>query len=208
MKTKKAFISLVLDTLFPHPAIPLSYTNRFSFLVAVLLSAQCTDARVNQVTPLLFASGDSPQAILALGQTKLEAILKPLGLYRTKARNLLKLSEILIADYQGKIPKTLEELEKLPGVGHKTASVVMSQIYKQSAFPVDTHIHRLAKRWALSSGKHVERTEQDLKKFFPEGEWGKRHLQMIYYARAYCPARAHQVEKCPICLALQCRKKA
>ncbi len=206
MKTKKAFISLVLDVLFPNPKIPLSYTNPFSFLVAVLLSAQCTDAKVNKVTPLLFASGNTPEVMVALGLTKLEEILKPLGLYRTKAKNILKLSEILIASYGGQIPQTLEELEKLPGVGHKTASVVMSQIYEKSAFPVDTHIHRLAKRWKLSSGKSVEQTEKDLKKFFHENQWGKKHLQIIYYARAYCPARAHRLERCPICLALQAKR--
>lgn len=203
MKTKKAFIGLVLETLFPNPPIPLSYTNPFSFLVAVLLSAQCTDAKVNQVTPRLFATGDSPEALVQMGQEKIESILKPLGLYRTKAKHVYHLAKILIENYDSQVPSSLQELEKLPGVGHKTASVVMCQIYHQSTFPVDTHIHRLAKKWGLSKGKTVAQTEKDLKKFFSEKDWAKRHLQMIYYARAYCPSRAHKLERCPICQALQ-----
>lgn len=195
-------IPMILDHLFSNPAIPLRYTNPFSFLIAVMLSAQCTDKKVNEVTPLLFATGDQPQDLLALGQAGIEQILKPLGLYKTKAKNITCLCQILIDQYQGKIPETLEELKLLPGVGHKTASCVISQIFKIPAFPVDTHIHRLAKKWGLSSGVSVEKTEEDLKKAFSKDTWNKRHLQMIYYARAYCPARGHDINKCPICKAL------
>jgi endonuclease III len=195
-------IPTILDHLFPDPAIPLHHTNPFSFLVAVMLSAQCTDKKVNEVTPLLFAHGDHPQTILDMGYSRIEEILKPLGLYKTKASNIYKLCHILIDQYEGKIPETLEELKKLPGVGHKTASCVVSQIFKIPAFPVDTHIHRLAEKWGLSCGTSVEKTEKDLKNLFFKQNWNKRHLQIIYYARSYCPARGHDLEKCPICKAL------
>jgi endonuclease III len=195
-------IPTILDHLFPDPAIPLHHTNPFSFLVAVLLSAQCTDKKVNEVTPLLFAHGDHPQDLLSMGHERIEEILKPLGLYKTKASNIFKMCHILMDKYEGKIPQTLEELKTLPGVGHKTASCVVSQIFKMPAFPVDTHIHRLAEKWGLSCGSSVEKTEEDLKKAFSEDTWNKRHLQIIYYARAYCPARGHDLNKCPICMAL------
>lgn len=195
-------IPAVLDHLFPDPPIPLAHTTPFSFLVAVMLSAQCTDKKVNQVTPLLFANGDHPQNLLDMGYEKIQEIVKPLGLYKTKARNIFLLCQILIEKYEGDIPKTLEELKQLPGVGHKTASCVVSQIFKMPAFPVDTHIHRLAKRWGLSKGRNVEETEKDLKNLFSKETWNKRHLQIIYYARAFCAAKGHNIEKCPICKAL------
>jgi len=195
-------IPLVLDQLFPDPPIPLKHTNSFSLLIAVLLSAQCTDLKVNEVTPILFAGGDHPQNLLDMGLEKIESILKPLGLYKTKAKNIVKLCEILVCNYQGRIPQTLEALKQLPGVGHKTASCVLIQAFKEPAFPVDTHIHRLAKRWGLSLARTVEETEKDLKKHFSKDTWAKRHLQIIYYARAFCPARGHDIQKCPLCLAL------
>lgn len=195
-------IPTILDHLFPDPPIPLNHTNPFSFLVAVMLSAQCTDVKVNQVTPLLFESGNTPWRLLELGHARIEQILKPLGLYKTKAKNIVSLCQILIDKYEGNIPNTLEELKSLPGVGHKTASCVVSQIFKIPAFAVDTHIHRLAKKWNLSQARTVEETEKDLKELFAKETWNRRHLQIIYYARAYCPARAHDINRCPICKAL------
>jgi endonuclease-3 len=195
-------ISLILDQLFPEPLIPLKHTSPFTLLIAVLLSAQCTDLKVNQVTPSLFAQGDQPQDLIRLGQQRVEQILKPLGLYKTKAKHIMALCHLLIQEYGGNVPQSLEELEKLPGVGHKTASCVVSQAFHQPAFPVDTHIHRLAKRWGLSQGRSVKETEADLKAFFPKNTWSKRHLQLIYYARAYCPAKKHNILQCPICCAL------
>lgn len=198
----KKTIPVILDHLFPNPDIPLNHTNPFSFLIAVLLSAQCTDVKVNQVTPKLFENGATPEDMVKLDLEKMCEILKPLGLYKTKAQNILKLSQILIEKHQGKVPQTFEELEALPGVGHKTASCVMSQIFNIPAFAVDTHIHRLAKRWQISDGSNVEQSEKDLKEFFNKDSWNKRHLQMVYYGRQYCPARGHDLNKCPICKAL------
>lgn len=198
----RALIPTILDHLFPDPKIPLDHTNPFSFLIAVLLSAQCTDIKVNQVTPHLFASGNTPHDMLKLDFNQMCDILKPLGLYKTKAQNILNLSQILIDKHQAQVPCTFEELEALPGVGHKTASCVMSQIFKLPAFAVDTHIHRLAQRWRLSDGSSVEKTEKDLKEFFSQETWNKRHLQIIYYARSYCPARGHNINNCPICFSL------
>lgn len=195
-------IPTILDHLFPDPSIPLHHSNPFSFLIAVMLSAQCTDKKVNEVTPLLFAHGNHPQDLLNMGHARIEEILKPLGLYKTKAANIFKLCHILLDKYEGEIPKTLEELKTLPGIGHKTASCVVSQMFKIPAFPVDTHIHRLAEKWGLSCGSSVEKTESDLKEKFSKDTWNKRHLQIIYYARAYCPARGHALNKCPICKAL------
>jgi endonuclease-3 len=195
-------IPLILDKLFPDPPVPLNHSNPFTLLIAVLLSAQCTDIKVNQVTDKLFSFGNHPQDFIELGQETIEEIIKPLGLYKTKARHIIKLCQQLTEKYVGKVPEELEELEKLPGVGHKTASCVMSQAFQKPAFPVDTHIHRLALRWGLSNGKSVEQTEKDLKKAFRKNEWNRRHLQIIFYARAYCPARGHKIEKCPICKAL------
>jgi endonuclease-3 len=168
-------------------------------LVAVVLSAQCTDIRVNQVTAVLFKKADTPQKMVKLGVDCIAEIIKPCGFFNTKSVNIFKLSQALIEKFKGEVPHTFEELESLPGVGHKTASVIMSHIFKRPAFPVDTHIHRLAERWGLSDGSSVEKTEDDLKKAFPESEWEKRHLQIIYFGRTYCKARGHKDENCPIC---------
>jgi len=189
----------ILDKLFPHPTIPLKHEDAYTLLIAVLLSAQCTDERVNKITPKLFAKANTPQQMIQLEPKEIEAIIRPCGLAPTKSRAIWKLSQDLIEHHKGKVPKTFESLEKLPGVGHKTASVVMAQAFQKPAFPVDTHIHRCAHRWGLSSGKTVVQTEKDLKRLFPENQWIKIHLQIIYFARKYCPARAHHKEQCPIC---------
>lgn len=192
-------IQKILNELFPNPSIPLEHKDPYTLLIAVLLSAQCTDARVNTVTPLLFRKADTPQKMVQLTPEEIEEIIRPCGLAPTKSKNIWKLSHLLIKKHHGKVPRTLKSLEALPGVGHKTASVVMIQAFGKSAFPVDTHIHRLAKRWGLSSGASVEQTEADLKKLFPKKSWSKLHLQMIYFARKYCPARGHHIADCPIC---------
>ena len=196
---KIKFISETLDELFPSPPIPLDFKSPYTLLVAVVLSAQCTDVRVNQVTKVLFKEASTPAAMVKLGVKRIAEIIKPCGFFNTKSVNIFNLSKTLVEKYKGKVPCTFEELEALPGVGHKTASVIMSHAYKIPAFPVDTHIHRLAERWGLSDGSSVEQTEKDLKKIFPENEWEKRHLQIIYYGRTYCKARGHKVEDCPIC---------
>ncbi|MBM3198409.1 MAG: endonuclease III [Chlamydiae bacterium] len=198
-KQKALLITTQLDRLFPSPSIPLTHEDPFTLLVAVLLSAQCTDVRVNQVTPLLFAKAKTPWTMIQLSQEELESIVRPCGLYKQKSRALLGLSHMLIERFQGEVPSSLEALESLPGVGHKTASVVMIQAFGKPAFPVDTHIHRCAKRWGLSRGKNVKQTELDLQKLFPKTTWAKIHLQMIYYARSFCPARGHREQDCPIC---------
>ena len=199
-KTDKIkFIGEKLDELFPNPPIPLDYTSAYTMLVAVVLSAQCTDIRVNQVTKVLFKKAKTPAAMVKLGVERIAEIIKPCGFFNTKSVNIYNLSKELVEKFGGKVPQTFEELESLPGVGHKTASVVMSHIFKIPAFPVDTHIHRLAKRWGLSDGSSVEQTEADLKKIFPKEEWGKRHLQIIYFGRTYCKAMGHKPENCPIC---------
>ena len=196
---KIKFISETLDELFPSPPIPLDFKSPYTLLVAVVLSAQCTDVRVNQVTKVLFKEASTPAAMVKLGVKRIAEIIKPCGFFNTKSVNIFNLSKTLVEKYKGKVPCTFEELEALPAVGHKTASVIMSHAYKIPAFPVDTHIHRLAERWGLSDGSSVEQTEKDLKKIFPENEWEKRHLQIIYYGRTYCKARGHKVENCPIC---------
>ena len=196
---KIKFISDTLDELLPDPPIPLDYTSPFTLLVAVVLSAQCTDIRVNQVTKVLYKKAKTPAAMVKLGVDKIAEIIKPCGFFNTKSKNIYNLSKTLVEKYGGEVPQSFEELEALPGVGHKTASVVMSHIFKIPAFPVDTHIHRLAMRWGLSDGSSVEQTEKDLKKVFPESEWEKRHLQIIYFGRTYCKARGHKPEECPIC---------
>ena len=198
-KKKIQFISEKLDELFPNPPIPLNHSDAYTMLVAVVLSAQCTDIRVNQVTKVLFKKANTPAAMVKLGQKRIAEIIKPCGFFNTKSAGIYNLSKTLIEKYNGEVPHTFEELEKLPSVGHKTASVVMSHIFKVPAFPVDTHIHRLAERWGLSDGSSVEKTEKDLKKAFPENEWEKRHLQIIYFGRTYCKARGHKAEECPIC---------
>ncbi|MBO7414727.1 MAG: endonuclease III [Fibrobacter sp.] len=198
-KKKIQFISEKLDELFPDPPIPLDHTDAYTMLIAVVLSAQCTDIRVNQVTKVLFKKANTPAAMVKLGQKRIAEIIKPCGFFNTKSAGIYNLSKTLVDKYNGEVPHTFEELEKLPSVGHKTASVVMSHIFKVPAFPVDTHIHRLAERWGLSDGSSVEKTEKDLKKAFPENEWEKRHLQIIYFGRTYCKARGHKAEECPIC---------
>lgn len=200
-KTKAAFIQEQLESFFPETPIPLDHSDPYSLLIAVLLSAQCTDERVNKVTPHLFKLADNPFEMVRLTVPEIRAIVLPCGLSENKSKAIHRLSEILIEKYNGEVPKTFEALEELPGVGHKTASVVMSQAFGVPAFPVDTHIHRLAVRWKLTSGKNVVETEKDLKALFPRESWNKLHLQIIFYGRKYCPARGHVVENCPICSA-------
>jgi endonuclease-3 len=192
-------IAQILDELFPTVDIPLEHVDPFTLLVAVVLSAQTTDKLVNEVTPALFARAGTPEALAALPVEEIRSLIRRIGLADTKAKNLKRLSEILVEQHGGRVPRTLDELEALPGVGHKTASVVLNQAFGLPAFPVDTHIHRLAARWGLSSGKNVETTERDLKRFFPEETWGKVHLQIIYFGRQHCPALYHDLDACPIC---------
>ena len=192
-------IGTILDELYPAPPIPLAHRDPFTLLVAVLLSAQTTDAQVNKVTPALFALASTPQAMAQLSVEQILSAIRACGLAPTKARNIRKLAETLVSEHDGKVPRDMEALEGLPGVGHKTASVVMSQAFDEPAFAVDTHIHRLAHRWRLSNGTSVEQTERDLKKVFPREEWSRRHLQIIYFGREYCPARGHDQNACPIC---------
>lgn len=207
-KERALFVSEKLDSLYPDPTIPLQFTNTFTFLVAVLLSAQCTDKKVNAIAPKLFALADTPQRMAKLPREKIEEIIRPCGLAPAKSRHISELSKILLERFDGEVPKTFKELESLPGVGHKTASVIMGQAFGFPAFPVDTHIHRLAMRWGLSDGTSVEKTERDLKKLFPESEWSRRHLQFIYFGREFCPARGHTPQKCPICRHVGCREKS
>lgn len=192
-------IKAILDELYPSPAIPLHHTDPYTLLIAVLLSAQCTDARVNTVTPELFAKADTPKKMVKLSPETIEEIIRPCGLAKNKSKAIWELSKQLIEKHAGMVPCSFEELEALPGVGHKTASVVMIQAFGIPAFPVDTHIHRCAQRWGLSSGKNVETTEKDLKAAFNKRDWILLHLQIIYFAREYCQARAHDATKCPIC---------
>ncbi len=200
IKSEKARrIGQVLDRLYPHPEIPLHHDNPFTLCVAVLLSAQTTDKAVNKVTPELFRRAPTPAAMAQLSVSTIAAMIRTVGLAPTKSRNLHRLAQLLLERHGGRVPADLQALEALPGVGHKTASVVMVQAFGIPAFPVDTHIHRLAGRWKLSSGKDVVQTEKVLKRLFPPDEWGRRHLQMIYYGREYCPARGHDPAKCPLC---------
>lgn len=192
-------IGEILDALYPDPDIPLHHRDAYTFLVAVVLSAQCTDKRVNLVTPHLFAKAATPEDMTSLEIKDIAAIIRPCGLSPQKSKAIRNLSELLVKEHGGQVPDSFEALEALPGVGHKTASVVMNQVFGQPAFPVDTHIHRLAWRWKLSTGRSVEQTEKDLKKAFPQDTWGARHLQIIYFGREYCPARGHKPEACPIC---------
>lgn len=205
-KSQKAkTVSERLDALYPRPAIPLNHGDSFTFLVAVMLSAQCTDKRVNETTPALFARADSPQKMASLSEDEIREIIKPCGLAPTKAKNIKKMSEILCEKFGGRVPNTFEELESLPGVGHKTASVLMSQAFGVPAFPVDTHIHRLATRWGLTDDKSVEHTERDLKKIFPKEKWHDLHLQFIYYGREHCKASACKTpdKYCQLCKLLR-----
>lgn len=198
-KEKADFIVDTLNKLYPNPPIPLDHKDAYTLLIAVLLSAQCTDVRVNQVTPALFKLADNPFKMAKVPVEKIKEIIRPCGLSPKKSQAISDLSKILIEKYNGNVPNTFEQLEALPGVGHKTASVVMSQAFGFPAFPVDTHIHRLAYRWNLSSGKNVEQTEKDLKRIFPEELWNLLHLQIIFYGREYCTARAHVIKNCTIC---------
>lgn len=198
-KEKAAAIHQILDTLFPETPIPLDHKDPYTLLVAVLLSAQCTDERVNKVTPDLFALADNPAEMAQVPVEEIAKIIRPCGLSPRKSKAISNLSKILIEEHKGAVPQSWKDLEALPGVGHKTASVVMSQGFGYPAFPVDTHIHRLAYRWTLSTGKNVEKTEADLKRLFPESSWNKLHLQIIFFGRKYCPARGHNPRECPIC---------
>lgn len=205
-KEKALYISQKLEELFPETPIPLDHSSAYTLLIAVLLSAQCTDERVNKITPHLFEKAKTPFEMVDLSIDEIREIIKPCGLSPAKSKAIYNLSQIIIEQHHGEVPQTFEELEALPGVGHKTASVVMSQAFGVPAFPVDTHIHRLAERWKLSSGKNVTQTEKDLKKLFVKDSWNKIHLQIIFYGRAFCPARGHQIEKCEICNFLNVKK--
>lgn len=198
-KEKVELISHILEELYPNPPIPLTHQNDYELLIAVLLSAQCTDVQVNKITPTLFKKANTPAKMVQLTVQEIETIIRPCGLAPRKAKAIFDLSKILIRNYEGRVPKSFEELEELPGVGHKTASVVMAQAFKVPAFPVDTHIHRCAKRWGLSKGKNVKQTEEDLKKLFPKEKWNDLHLQIIFFAREWCQARKHDEALCPIC---------
>jgi len=197
----------ILNQLYPKVPIPLQHHDPYTLLIAVLLSAQCTDKKVNEVTPKLFELADNPKKMSKIPADQIRVIIKPCGLSPTKSKNIRALSEILCRKFNGKVPQTLDELESLPGVGHKTASVVMSQAFGQPAFPVDTHIHRCAQRWGLSSGKNVTQTEKDLKSLFPKESWNKLHLQIIYYGREHCSARGCDGMHCLICRTLYPHRK-
>lgn len=200
LKAERAnYILERLQELYPQPPIPLDHRDPFTLLIAVLLSAQCTDERVNKVTPPLFELASTPAAMAALTAEQIREIIKPCGLSPQKSKAIKRLSEILVAEHHGEVPRDMAALEQLPGVGHKTASVVMSQAFGVPAFPVDTHIHRLAQRWGLTSGKNVVQTERDLKRLFPEEYWNRLHLQIIYYGREHCTARGCDGRVCEIC---------
>lgn len=192
-------ILAILDELYPAPPIPLEHEDPFTLLVAVLLSAQTTDVAVNKVTPALFAEGPTPADMAALPVKRILHHIKTLGLAPTKAKRVQALAQQLVDEFSGVVPSDFESLERLPGVGHKTASVVIAQAFHRPAFPVDTHIHRLASRWGLSKAKNVEQTEADLKKVFPESRWADAHLKIIYFGREHCPAQYHELAECPIC---------
>lgn len=189
----------LLDKYIPDPEIPLHHKDAYTLLISVLLSAQCTDERVNKTTPFLFKRADNPFDMVKMTVDEIREIIKPCGLSPMKSKGIHGLSKILIEKYNGEVPNTFEALEELPAVGHKTASVVMTQWFGIPAFPVDTHIHRLAYRWGLTTGKSVAQTEKDLKRLIPESQWNKAHLQIIYFGRKYCPARGHHWQACPIC---------
>ena len=198
-KEKSKIILRELNKIYPKVPIPLNYKNTFTLLISVLLSAQCTDVNVNNVTKNIYPKYNHPKHFVKLGRKKIEQLIKKIGIFRIKAKSIYFLSKTLVEKYKSKVPKTYEELESLPGVGHKTASVVMSQAFGYPAFPVDTHIHRLAQRWGLTSGKNVVRTEKDLKNIFPRKNWNKLHLQIIWYGREHCQARECYGITCKIC---------
>lgn len=189
----------ILDIYHPKPPIPLDHSNTYTLLIAVLLSAQCTDERVNKITPLLFDKADNPFDMIKLSIEEIRKIIRPCGLSPAKSKAIFGLSKILIEKFEGQVPNNIELLEELPGVGHKTASVVMVQCFNTPAFPVDTHIHRLAYRWKLSTGKSIDKTEKDLKNCIPMDKWALAHLQIIFFGRSHCPARGHKPLDCPIC---------
>lgn len=199
-KEKADFVIKKLEEIYPRVPVPLEHRDPYTLLIAVLLSAQSTDARVNQITPILFKKAATPYEMVQLDIDEIREIIKPVGLSPTKAKAIYRLSEILIDKYGGEVPDDFEALESLPGVGHKTASVVMSQAFGKPAFPVDTHIHRLMYRWGLSNGKNVVQTEKDAKRLFPEEKWNKLHLQIIYYGREFCPARGWKIDRDEISL--------
>jgi len=196
---KVEFVIRELEYRYPETPVPLDHKDPYTLLIAVLLSAQCTDARVNQITPILFAKADTPQQMVRLSVEEIREIIKPCGLSPRKSKAIWELSEILLNKHNGIVPENFEDLEFLPGVGHKTASVVMAQAFGVPAFPVDTHIHRLLFRWGLTNGKNVEQTEKDAKRLFPREIWNKLHLQIIFFGREFCPARGHDPQSCPIC---------
>ena len=198
-KEKAERIQSMLEELYPETPVPLDHETPFQLLVAVLMSAQTTDLKVNQVTPELFRQGPNPEKMAALEVSQIQSMIREVGLAPTKAKNIKRLSELLLERHQGNIPNTFEELEALPGVGHKTAGVVLAQAFGIPAFPIDTHIHRLAARWGLSNGRNVDQTEKDLKAIFPKEAWNDLHLQIIFFGREYCPARYHDLSECPIC---------
>jgi endonuclease-3 len=200
--TKKEKVENIIEILeyeFPETPVPLDHTDAYTLLIAVLLSAQCTDERVNKITPILFAKANNPWDMVKLSVEEIKEIIRPCGLSPAKSKAIHTLSQILIDKYQGEVPANMEKLEELPGIGHKTASVVMAQSFNIPSFPVDTHIHRLMYRWGLSIGKNVTQTEKDAKRLFPKYLWNKLHLQIIFFGRKYCPARAHNPKDCPIC---------
>ena len=197
----------ILNKTYPNIRVPLKSRNVFTLLISVLLSAQCTDVNVNNVTRNIYNKYYKPEHFKRLGRKKIEGLIKKIGIFRIKARSIYNLSKILIEKHNGKVPKTFEELENLPGVGHKTAGVVMSQGFGYPAFPIDTHIHRLAQRWGLTSGKNVVQTEEDLKRLFPKKSWNKLHLQIIYYGREYCKARECYGVTCKICTSCYPKRK-
>ena len=198
-QTNAVDIANILERLYPETPIPLKHKDSYTLLIAVLLSAQCTDERVNKITPILFAKADNPFDMVKLSVEEIKSIIRPCGLSPRKSKAIHELSKIIIEKHQGIVPNSFEYLEELPGVGHKTASVVMAQAFGIPAFPVDTHIHRLAYRWKLTNGKNVDQTEKDLKRLYPKELWNKLHLQIIFFGREYCPARSHKPETCPIC---------
>ena len=198
-KERAELVMLRLNAQYPETPIPLDHSDPFTLLIAVLLSAQCTDKKVNEVTPALFAAGPNPAAMASLEESEILGFIRQLGLARTKAKNVRRLAELLLERHAGQVPQSFEALEALPGVGHKTASVVMSQAFGVPAFPVDTHIHRLAQRWGLSGGDNVKQTEQDLKALFPRDAWNRLHLQIIFYGREFCTARGCDGRVCPLC---------
>lgn len=198
-REKAERIGVILDALYPEPPIPLDHQDPFTLLVSVILSAQTTDKKVNEVTPSLFAEASDPRSMADLPVERILGHIRTVGLAPTKAKNLQAMAKLLLERHDGEVPADIEALEALPGVGHKTASVMMCQAFRQPAFPVDTHIHRLAARWGLSNGKSVAKTEADLKSVFPKDTWVRRHLQIIYFGREYCPARGHDLTACPIC---------